>query len=545
MSSTEIIEVTKLRLDEQATLDLDNAEKIRVQQNLLKFETLAEVVYDKLNKKVANLYLSIYSCTDKELKIYIYENIKSLFVSLSYDKNHNAEFNKKRRMFHNNLSAHKARWRTMALSYLEKDDTTVQQYKRDTYPDMDDITFKKTFKKNIRDWKESNTLMVDFPLYPYLSNAKSVSSAFNYDIGVIVYDIYSKFRNDNPVYKQLDILVERFSPHGTKKLPKYEVVNDNSSKDDILLSQTTLDNEYVEIKEQVSLLDKVDEYNTIDTTNIDAQTELSYLLNNDLTPDTKVFVDNIVNTNKIMFQPFDDFDLDIISYVINHADSNFYIDRKIRIVEKDILIYLGKNPNQTKSRTWLQNRINKIVGRHIIVVEKKKDSTKVLYDKYVIFDRVVFDITEKNSFKSMDLYISNAIYNNILREDTINVYRDDFLTIKNSKYPDAILLIYNLQLLRFSSYQMNKITVQVSTSYFVDILKIKTKNKRTIHLTIQDYLNQFVLNKVIIQSFDYDVDNGSWSITFIELTDRDLKVLMNSRKNYQVKAKIFTHLLTD
>ena len=534
----------KLSLNEQVELDLVHAEQIRLQQNLLKMETLTEIVFNKLNKKIKDMYLEVYSSTNKDLKIYIHTNLLSLFNSISYNTKGD-DFNKKRRTFSNNLVGQKSRWTTMALSNLVKNGNMVQQYKKDYYSDMDKTTFEKVFRKNITTWKSSNSLLLDFPLYPYLSNAKSINSAFNYDIGIVIYDVYSKFKNENPVYKQLDILIERFSPHGGKKLPKYDVINDNKNKEDIILSQTTLDNDYIEIQEQVSLLDKVDEHNNIEITNIDVKQQLSYLLNNDLTLDTKVFVDNIVNTNKIMFQPFDDFDLDIISYVLNHADSNFYIDRKIRITERDILIYLDKDPNQTKPRMWLQNRINKIVGRHIVVVEKKKDSSKVLYDKYLVFDRVTFDITENNSLKSIDLYISNTIYNNILKEDTINVYRDDFLSIKNSKYPDAILLIYNLQLLRFSSYQMNKVTAQLSTSYFVDIIKIKVKSKQKIYSIITEYLNQFVVNKVIIQSFDYNIQNDSWLITFIELTDRDLNVLMNSRKNYKLQAKIFTNLLTD
>jgi len=386
--------------------------------------------------------------------------------------------------------------------------------------------------------------MIDFPLFPYITNGKSKQSAFTYDIGTIVYEVFSKYLTENLIYRQIDVLVNGFSPY-TKKMPKYEVINAYTGDDkDILVGQTLFNNEEVEIQEQISILDNIDSSGDIDISHAETKRQLSYLLTNDLTLETQVSINNTINSNKVMFQPFDEFDLDIISYTLSQTDSNFYLDRKITVIEKDALIYLGKDPNQPKARAWLRKRYSKIAGKQIVVIEKNNTS-KILYNKYVVFDKIVCDVSGKKSLKSIEVFVGGEIYNNILREDTINVYKKDFTSIKNSKYPKAILLIFNLQLLRFSSYQINKNIIQVSSSYFVNILKITSKNKMTTYTIIKDYLNQFIDNKVIVQSFEYDAQNQSWLLHFIELTTRDLTILMNSRKDYLSRARKFTDLLLE
>lgn len=529
-----------LTLDEQTQLDFDNANQIRLHRNILKNELLVDVIFDKLDKKIKDMYLSVYSCKNKELQLYISEYINSLsgaILNTFSNEQDIVQFSNKHKYFYNNFYAQRQRWVKMALDNLKTNDIAIQKYKQDNYVDLDDNKFNIVFKKNISSWKSSKGLMIDFPLFKYMNNGRSKKSAFNYDIGTVVYDILSKSMNDSLIYRQMDVLVNNFSPY-SRKIPKYKVIHKNKGKDkDILINQSTYNNQKIEIKEQVSLLDTIN-----DDTN--EKREILELLKDDLTPETRVHINKTIKSNKLMFQPFDGFDLDIISYTLNHADSNFYLNRKIVIPEIDILRYFGKDPKQPKNRKWLRDRYQKISKKRIVVVEKRANSKKssTHYITFPVFDTVDME-TGNYSLKSIEIIVGNEIYNNILREDTINVYKKDFLSIKNSKYPDAILLIYNLQLLRFSSYQINKNTVQIATSYFIDIIKIKSKNKVMIHSVIQDYLNQFIDNNVIINSFEYIPQQQSWILYFIDLTDRDLKILINSRKDYYLSAQKFTHLL--
>lgn len=528
----------KLELDNETKEQLKHSKQLQNNRSFVKNSLLVETVFNKIDNRVKSKYYKLYDCEQDKLKEYIGEYIFNLSYTLesTYNKEGDAlKFLKKYKIFKRNLKLQKKRWITLSNNYIKKNDVCINNYKKDNFSELDYDKFIIKLKELLTDWENSYSLMIDFPLFDYMTNPRSQNSAFNYDIGIVIFPIFYQSINENLIYRQMDALVGVFSPY-TRTLPKYEI---DRTTNNLILPSRDISEEF-QSQEQISLFEKP---NIFDISQ-DELGELQYLLDANNTNILNNKLVTILKRNKIIVQHFDNYDLDIISYTLNHMDSNFYTTQKIRVVEKDILEYLGKDPNQSVYRKWLHTRFNKLVEKSICFIRNEsEEGEETLKSKtYSVFDSVDLNITGKNMLKSIDVVVSKTIFQNILREDTINVYKKDFLSIKNSQYPSAIVLIYNLQLLRFSTYQLDEDSINLDSAYFIDLIEIKEKSRKKQNTIIQEYLNQFVNNKVILQDYEYIPHQQIWKLHFINLTKTDLNLLVNSRKDYTLSSKKYTAL---
>ena len=522
------IDNRKLKLDKEELSAIEHAEKMKANRDLYKYELLIDVIFDQLNPRVKNEYLNIYKTNENSLKVYIAEYVRNVSQSILSDGysdiSEKDQFNNKYRVFINNIKVQKNRWLKREKDNLANKDNKILEFKDKYYPNETYAEFETIIKEKLSKWRHnSSCYMIDFPLYECITNIRSKKSLFTYDIGFTVYNIMLKFFGEDTIYRHIDYLIPIVSSY-TKATPKYNLIpskNDNGS-DVMIERETIIDNsDTYAIKEQVSIFDNVDN---------DTKEELKELLRNELNSDVKIFLNKLVKKNQMMFQPFDNQDIEIFAASMNKIDSNFYIDRKIKCIANDILEDLGKDPTQGKNKRWLKNKYNKMQGKNIILIAKDHADGEIVYEKFSIVQEVVFYTKNKQSI--IELTVSDKVYNDILKEDTINVYKKDFLTIKNSKFPDAVVLIFNFQLLRISAYQRGKNNMKVSTSFFVNSLNIKEKSNVKIKEIITDYINLFITKKVIVKAYEYVPKQQAWYLQFFDLTTKDLTSLVNIRKNY-------------
>lgn len=537
------IEDNKIELSKEDKLVLEQAEQIKIERESYKYELLIDVIYDQVDERIKTEFLNTFNLKENNFKIYIAEYVKNLSNTILSDgfsdESEETQFNNKYKIFINNIKVQKNRWLKKALDSLKENSNDILDYKEKHYKDLSAKEFETIFKEELKNWRSnSSAYMIDFPLYEYFNNIKSKRSAFNYDIGSVVYNVISHSINDSPIYRQIDYIIPTFSSYNKRKKEYDLITKENQKEKDIVLQREKIINseKNISVTEQISFMNAFDG---------DIKNELISLLEDDINSNTKIFLNKLIQKNQILFQPFDNYDLEIIAITLSKIDSNFYVTREIGAYEKDVLEELGKDPKQPKNRVWLRNRYKKISSSQIVMVEKPENAPQIEYDRFNVFQRVKFTIDPTNSTKMIRVFVSEKIYNDILKEDTINVYKEDFVNIKNSKYPDAVVLIFNFQLLRISAYQRGKTNMKVSTSLFINSLSIKEKNKVKINEIIENYLNQFIEKEVIIKSYSYVPKQQAWDLSFIQLTEKDLRTLVNTRKNYSLTAENSIPLLTN
>lgn len=531
-----------LKLNEVEVEKIEYAKEIKENRQNNKSKKISLIVFDDLDDKIKNAFYMKISNNPEELKKYIFDITYKLLYKFEKsigNKNINAkqDFRHEYSQFISYITQHKNNWYNSTITKIKKKHKHVLQYKDEFYADLTYEEFSKILLEQTKKWRDDpKTFICEYPLYKYITHAYSINSSMRYDIGEYVYKNVSDSLLSSMVFRTFDFLMDSFSP-STKKLPKYKVIN--------IIDNETKENRKVFINENIDSTNKegffIDDY-------ADELKDNLSILDMDFDNLSLSDIKMIIKNNRYMFDNLDEDDLSLISVVLDNIDSFFYVNRQIIITEKETLETLGKKVT-TDTRRWLRKRISRLAKKKIFSIKENEEdegSNKIL--EYSIFQSVELDYNtnKKNShLKSIKIVISEHIYNAILKEDTINVYKSEFLKMRYSNLPKTVLLIYQIQLLRISAYLMNNDYIEIRDSFFIDILKLNTKSISKVHESITNYLNEFKKNKVMVQEFNYDYDKDLWYIKFIKLTNKDLVTLVNQRKDYKKLVKPKNLLLQD
>lgn len=504
-------------------------EELREKRETERYKFLVNAIFSELNTDVKNQFYKIYDADEEDLKLYIIDYMKKLSNAISikaysnravYDK-----FMKKYKNFLNNISVQKNRFIDRDLEQLEKKSKDILKFKDEYFLELSYEEFSDLIHKKLIRWRKNDCLMIQYPLLPYIRNKKSLNSIFNYDIGLPIYMLFKNNIIEDNIYRLPDSFIP-FPVVSTNKTPRIDVV------EDIINGKKT---KVIQKRKEIQGSSNLVAYETIHLMDLfpdNAKEQLEGLIPDETYSRSDIILKQLDNKQKLIIKPYDQQDINIIGIILSKIDDNFYVTKRINLRLVDVLKELGLNPYEKKNKAALRNRLEKLRYKSVRLMEKSKGTETPFVSSFSFLDVIETAIVENSNAQTVTVTLSDKIYSDILKEDTINVYKDDFLSIKNSKYSNAIVLIYQFQLLRFSSHQRGKHSQSVASDFFIDTLNITYKNKKKRNDIIIEHLEQFVNTKVIIESYEYLPECDAWLLNFIKLTKTDLTMLLNKRKNY-------------
>lgn len=519
--------------EERKKFQEDRDAKKKEQIDYISNETILE-----LSDTVKNVFIDVYGEDKDNIKLKSFikdillaynpdfrDSVKKMDVPLAnYVQEEQYKFQRK-------CSIQKSRWKKKAEEGLEnRNKFALDVYKLKTgYDDIDESSYTK-FKKNMLMALDSWTAdgnMVDYPFFSSFTTKKSKLSALNYDIGAAalksLLSALQKVIYRRPEYFATDYI-------WSKSYRKKEKVNLLKDKNDVLIEQNKNNTDIT--GERISLLDYIsiaDEEVAKNTNNV-----LDKLLSNfDKYKDSDMVKKMLKETLNYM-SDFNKKDSAVFSYILSQISEQFYLTKEIHIIEKDALEALGKDPNQVRNREWFRATCRKLRLKQLPMMIKDGDNLTIDYP--TLFQKISYKRVRKGgskrSYNVIVLTASEDLHNLIIKQDTINVYNDDFKTLEKSNYPNSSLLIFQLQILRIQLYNNGKTKAKIPKESLAKYLDLEDLNGIEQISEISHCLEAYKHSEVFIKSYNYCNEYDEYEIEMIPFNNKDLALLVNSRKDY-------------
>lgn len=511
-------------------------------------ELIGQIIESTLNDLPETLKETFYKAFKTDLtglKIYIKDFIKTACPGLNgvyYDDNKSLSslLKEATNKLQNSIEIQKKRWYLATKDSIKNKDSFIQRsydliYK-DTYGTFEEFLenamfiLDKWYNTNYASGDNNSLVhMVNYPFYKAFTNTSSIKSALKYDIRLVTLYAYGlAINSDFIIYRQLDVFTV-FNIF--KKSNRRKVVSKPKLDGENLVLSTSREAAFTIYEQNLDIKDLLEHPDL-------PQREKDFLLmaskNFGAYQESQNWIE-VIKFFSTFLRDFDETDQELFSYILSQISQSFYVDRKISFSEKEALMALGKNHTSGKNKTWLRDRTQKLRYKSLKLLDS--ESNKVIDSCATLFQDVQLSVRVDNNslrkYKIITVVASDELFKRILREDTINVYRNDFVSVKESSKPYATLLLYHLQLLRINYHIIGKTETKIPTSYFEDKIDIVNLDKIDAIEEIRSCLNIYKEKGIFIKYFNYDEKYDIWKLTFFPFKKHDANMLINSKKNYK------------
>lgn len=486
------------------SLDTNTIDKI----DKSNFEATSDYWVERIYNKIPIDYKERYKKIFKEDEETLYKHIRIVYKEIldklkinTYDSLHDFNSSKIKtklmkdfRICRLSRNKQKRRWHAYVLDEVEAESTLKPKFiLKELLENIieDKNAFITKALEEIESWSQDNEqFILDFK-YIHTMAPSQRKSALNYDIKIFTYSILENV--DTSLYPFIDnpsfLDTRSFTPPSKKraKVDSLEIQSNDNEVKYILPSSNN--------KKQI----------------------IYSSTSNELGNHEEYF-----NNNKYLLTECDLEDFKIIEYFISCRSLSFYRDKRIMAHEEDLLKFLNK-PINSQYRKWLGNKIDKLYHRSLLASHVDSDK-KVTLELRLLSSKEIITYRNGNKKNAYIITFGDYIYSSLIKHDTNSVYREHFDELKEL---DGISLIFVLQEHRINLYNANIFRQRYDYSFLAEYLHLSpsptSKNLDIIKMCLDNY----VKHKIIIAS--YDIDEDDFIITFIPLTEVEVKLLIKNK----------------
>ncbi|MBP3915034.1 hypothetical protein [Clostridium sp.] len=538
---------SELPESEYAKLAREGKEARDSRESELVFQ-IVESTFKDLSTEFKEIFYDVYKTDDQAIKAFIKDYVIKTCPGLNevyYDENKSLSLLLREQTYklQNSIEIQKKRWYKKGKEAIEKKNDFLKRSYEIKYKKMYNITFEEFIPKAdelLESWYKTNYAsgdnnslihMVNYPFFDSFVDLRSKKSALKYDLSLVaLYACGIAINSDFIIYRQLDYFTKYniFTKSSKKKLDVRKFCDNNKN---IIISNERHKSGNTIIDQQINVTSLIEN-------NVLPESQKEFLLN--AAKNFELYKDNkdwfeVVKYLMSFLRDYDETDQELFSYILSQISQSFYIDRKISFTEKDALISLGKDHKSGNNKKWLRARTQKLRWKSLKIMDaatnRVTDSCATVFQDVQLSYGV--DNNKLKKYKVITVVASDELYKRILKEDTINVYRNDFVSVRESDKPYATFLLYHLQLLRINMHIINKSSTKLPTSFFESKIDLSNMDKIDAIEEIRGCLKIYEEKKIFIKSFSYDDKYDIWNITFFPFKKHDVNMLINSKKDYK------------
>lgn len=459
----------------------DNQEIITSIQKVLEEKQLLEPLRSKadvpIETLIAFLYESHYKNKDKED---VYKTVKK-----------DSFFRTKKRWVKTtikNIDAPKApdkelrAKRKFLQEYISK--FGITQFRREFEVDSLEMYLERAIKE-LEDWAESDTLLIHS--YPYFEEktARQHKTAVQTDLLVIIGEFLNNKKAD---YKQT--------------VSEYVISNQLfgvSSR-----AKIELEGESMPITGDGEMFDNQEYYPAVQKKGFNPNKNVNIIVSSDFVNDLNKKVPDL-----------DAKDFELFINVLNYRDVNFQTNRRIQFPLKDLVWQVYGN-DAGKYYEMTTERLLKLANYR---VTETNDEGEYFVKGLFSSARILNDVKDNKGGKIVTAYVSEDVYDDILRQQVINIYSEKVEELKGSF---AYHLVFVLQKERLIAHQMKE--PNPVKRKWLDFRYAIRFNRRTKKENLEEFekaVSQIKEQQFLIQ--DYYRSGEFYFFTFFPLSSIELE----------------------